>query len=34
MSEIVTTMLKAAICAAASYYAGKAFDAATRKSTK
>lgn len=34
MSEIVSKMLKAAVCAAASYYAGKAFEAATKKAGK
>lgn len=34
MSELTIKVLRAAACTAASYFAGKAIDAATKKSTK
>lgn len=34
MNELTIKMLKAAVCAAASYFAGKAVDAAMKNNTK
>lgn len=34
MSDLTFRMLKAAVCAAASYFAGKAVEAAVKKGTK
>lgn len=34
MNELTLKVLRAAVCAAASYLAGKAVDAATKSSTK